>query len=227
MGNMLSCTMLSIEGAGLGFDFSSITNTIKSAATATYNAARTVVNQVQPALRQGCGVIGSMPPVHAYVGAAQAGCTAYNLLNPPKAPTAPRTPTGTIVRSTSPRPMPSMAPVGGPPQRIARFNRSRGVWSVYVRSGLSGMGVAGAELLGGACIFGNCNGLGAEPDPAVPAGYTKESEAAAKPADAVDAGMEQDKPFYKNWRYYAIAGGGLAVLGAGYYLLGGKRRRRR
>lgn len=103
------------------------------------------------------------------------------------------------------------------PKKIARFNTSRGVWSVYARTGLSGMGVGGAELLGGACIFGDCGGLGAEPDPAVPAGYSKEGEAAARPADAVDAGLEKDKPFYKKWQTYALGAGALAVLGAGYW----------
>jgi len=232
--------MLTISG--LGFDFSSITSAVRSGASSVYDAAKTGIDAAKSTVcrvtTSPYGQVGINAVASAYGVPPQSSGTAtqmYNQIACGQGAQAPGAtppifgPGGSSVFGKTG--IPSMfakiqAAISTQPARIARFNTTRRVWSVY-RRGLSGIGVSGAELLGGACIFGDCAGLGAEPDPAPPDGYVKEQEAAAKPADAVDAGMEQDRPFYKKWQTYAIAGGALAVLGGGYYLMKGGRRRRR
>lgn len=109
---------------------------------------------------------------------------------------------------------------------IARFNKSRRVYSIYCPIGTSpGLGIASDDFR---CLFGNCNGLGQEAvTPAVPTGFVKTAETATLPgAGETVAGEERDNFFRANnpAMWIAIVGTAAAVGGGGYWLI---RRRRR
>lgn len=143
-------------------------------------------------------------------------------------PTAPEPTSPTMVQ-------PVIQPViqpSTPKQRyagcIARFNKTRRVFSIYCPIGTAtatpGLGVADDE--GFRCLYGNCYGLGADPvTPPVPEGFTKVAETTSLPgAGETPAGEEKDKFFRANnplmWFLFV---GTAAVGGGGYWLI---RRRR-
>jgi hypothetical protein len=155
----------------------------------------------------------------------------------PQPPAAPPPPEGTVrpvgrfisnltlvATSMLPTRAPAAQIVLGPPRpsykrgSIARFNVTRGVWSIY--SPLAG-------VLGcGACA----RGLGEdEVNPPVPVGFVKTGEELAPPADVAQGGQETDKtPLYKNPYFWLAVGGAVAVAvaGGGYYLVRRRRKNR-
>jgi hypothetical protein len=91
-----------------------------------------------------------------------------------------------------------------------RYNASQHMWAVYcpknmvAKSGLAGM-------------FGALADVAVTPPP--PDGMVKVADETEQPTGATPDGQEQDQPFYKNWKFWAAVGGGVAVLGGGSYLI--------
>jgi len=108
---------------------------------------------------------------------------------------------------------------GYPPGAVARYNKTRKVWTIYGLGGtMAGLGMT--DYLGN-CIWGDCYGLGqTTPEVEPPAPGPKIGEEKEKPAGVPNAGDEEDKkPLYKKWWFWTAIGGGVVVLGTGGYFL--------
>jgi LPXTG-motif cell wall-anchored protein len=104
---------------------------------------------------------------------------------------------------------------------VARFNTTRGVWSIYSPLAGAGFGLGLGVVSDGHCMGGECLG---EVNPPVPVGFVKTGEELAPPSDVAKSGQETDKtPLYKNPYFWLAIGGAVVVAGGGFYLV---RRRR-
>lgn len=126
--------------------------------------------------------------------------------------------------------LPGTAPTVGRFQGcIARFNRTRKVFSIYCPVGsaasMPGLGTIDQEYF--RCLRGNCTGLGAdEVTPAVPAGFVKAAEVTTLPrAGETQAGEERDRFFrLGNPLMWAAIAGAATVVGGGSYMLYRRKR---
>ncbi len=159
---------------------------------------------------------------------------------PPSLPPSPGTPppsttpggAGTLPQPNSPPP--SALPVPGATSGrysgcIARFNRTRKVFSIYCPVGSAGaqpgLGLSDGEYF--RCLRGGCSGLGEDTvTPPPPTGMVKAAEVTTLPgAGETQAGEERDK----FWRlgnplmWVAIAGAATVVGGGSYVLYRRKR----
>jgi len=159
---------------------------------------------------------------------------------PPSLPPAPGTPppggnTGVVPPQITPPPgvTPLPTPVPEPivtpgPGRyqgcLARFNRTRKVYSIYCRAGSTGaqpgLGTIDQEYF--RCLRDNCTGLGEDTvTPPPPSGYVKAAEVTTLPgAGETSAGEERDKFFrLGNPLMWAAIAGAATVVGGGSYML--------
>jgi hypothetical protein len=134
--------------------------------------------------------------------------------------------------ATPPEQFPGSQP---PPQSqrfkgcIARFNKTRKTFSIYcpLNAAPQGFGLADEYFK---CLYGNCNGLGADAvTPPVPAGFnpTPVVVTTALPGEGeVAAGEEKDKFFrLKNPAMWALIAGTAVVVGGGSYWFIRRRKR--
>lgn len=163
-----------------------------------------------------------------------AACPAKPVAPPPSA-TPPPTPTAPpVVRDQRVEPQPSDLPVPGATSGrysgcIARFNRTRKVFSIYCPVGSAGaqpgLGFSDGEYF--RCLRGNCVGLGADQvTPPVPTGMVKAAETTTLPgAGETQAGEERDK-FWRlgNPLMWAAIAGAATVVGGGSYILYRRKR---
>ena len=108
---------------------------------------------------------------------------------------------------------------------IARFNKTRRVFSIYCPIGTAsatpGLGIASDEFR---CLYGNCgSGFGADAvTPPVPGGFTKVAETTSLPgAGETPAGEEKDKFFRANnpLMWFMFVGTAAAIGGGSYWLI--------
>jgi hypothetical protein len=160
-----------------------------------------------------------VPPVRVDVGPTTVVAPPPTVVAPP--PTA-----------TPPEQFPGSQP---PPQSqrfkgcIARFNKTRKTFSIYcpLNAAPQGFGLADEYFK---CLYGNCNGLGADAvTPPVPAGFnpTPVVVTTALPGEGeVAAGEEKDKFFrLKNPAMWALFAGTAIVVGGGSYWFIRRRKR--
>jgi len=112
---------------------------------------------------------------------------------------------------------------------IARFNRTRKVYSIYCPAGSAGatpgLGAAYGEYF--RCLRGNCVGLGETTvTPPPPSGFVKAAEVTTLPgAGETPAGEERDK-FWRlgNPLMWAAIAGAATVVGGGSYMIYRRKR---
>lgn len=111
---------------------------------------------------------------------------------------------------------------------IARFNKTRKVFSIYCPVGSKaaepGLGIVDGEYF--RCLFGNCGGLGAsDVTPPPPEGFVKTAEVTTLPrAGETPAGDERDRFFRLNNPFMWVAIAGVAAAAGGGYVIYRRRR---
>lgn len=155
-------------------------------------------------------------------------------ITPPPASTGPAQGPTAPPPSVAPTPQPSDLPVPGATTGryqgcLARFNRTRKVYSIYCPVGSAGaqpgLGLGDGEYF--RCLRGNCTGLGEDTvTPPPPSGFVKAAEVTTLPgAGETPAGEERDK-FWRlgNPLMWAAIAGAATVVGGGSYMLYRRKR---
>ena len=111
----------------------------------------------------------------------------------------------------------TVAPVAKYMGCVSRFHKTRRTFSVYCPVGWMAPAGTSAQL---------GFGFGAAAVPAPPPNSIKVADEIVEPAEAPSNGAVEDdaKPFYKNWKFWAIVAGSVAVVGTTSYVIYRRRR---
>jgi hypothetical protein len=172
---------------------------------AAKDAGKTVLNVIKEGATNACGIASVVPAgVHTYTDTAKVACgiaQGTGLLPTPSWAAQFVPGQQSFVAGQAPKFTPPQA--GG--KYVARYHKSKKVWSVYQLAGALGYGGALGEAV-------------TPPAPGMKVGEVPDPVGVTAPTGTTNAGTE-DHPFYKKWWFWAAIGGGVAAVGTGAYLV--------